>query len=107
MLVMKLSDQTGEIHGDAWGHFTVVGRVRYWDGLIVLLHTPVGENVNFGHIDRSHEFRQRDPNGAHLGQWIFRGYLHDRNFVGRWRETSTPIDVAGFEGSFVVCKVEE
>jgi hypothetical protein len=55
----------------------------------------------------SHDFRQRDPNDAHLGQWIFRGYLHDQNFVGRWRETSTPIGVVGFEGSFIVCKAEE
>lgn len=85
---MELFDQTGESQGDAWGHFTVMGRVRYWDGLIVLLQTP------------------RDPNDVHLGQWIFRGYLHDRNFVGRWRETSTPNGAVGFQGSFVVHKAE-
>ncbi|KAF8224160.1 hypothetical protein L208DRAFT_1425867 [Tricholoma matsutake] len=83
-----ITGETGESQGDAWGHFTVMGRVRYWDGLIVLLQTP------------------RDPNDVHLGQWIFRGYLHDRNFVGRWRETSTPNGAVGFQGSFVVHKAE-
>ena len=38
----------------------------------------------------------------HLGQWIFKGYIHDRNFVGRWRETSTVVGMAGLEGSFVM-----
>lgn len=33
--------QTGERYGDAWGHFTIHGRVRPWDGLVVLLRFPV------------------------------------------------------------------
>ena len=44
----------------------------------------------------------KDPTMPHLGQWIFKGYVHDRNFVGRWRETSTVVGMAGLEGSFVM-----
>jgi len=33
--------QTGEHYGEAWGHFSIYGRVRAWDGLIVLLRVPV------------------------------------------------------------------
>jgi len=75
-----------ERHGDAWGHFTYLGRVRSWDGLISLLRIP------------------RDLTNAHLGRWIFKGYIHDQNFVGRWRETATGVDTIGFEAGFVMCK---
>ncbi|KAF8896693.1 hypothetical protein BD779DRAFT_1497292 [Infundibulicybe gibba] len=81
-----ITGKTSQRHGDAWGHFTLVGRVRSWDGLITLLRIP------------------RDPEQRYNGQWIFKGYLHDRNLVGRWRETSTPADMIGFEGGFVVGK---
>ncbi len=43
---------------------------------------------------------------SHLGQWIFKGYIHDRNFVGRWRETSTAVGMVGLEGSFVMTRRE-
>jgi hypothetical protein len=36
-----ITGETDGRHGDAWGHYTVVGRVRPWDGLVVLLRTPV------------------------------------------------------------------
>jgi len=36
-----LTLQTDEKYGTAWGEFTIVGRVRPWDGLILLLRTPV------------------------------------------------------------------
>jgi hypothetical protein len=39
--------QTGSRHGDAWGHFTIRGRVRAWDGLVVLLRFPVRTNSVF------------------------------------------------------------
>lgn len=71
--------------GDAWGHYQVIGRVRPWDGFIVLLQIP-------------------DSTASHLGQWIFKGYIHDRNLVGRWRETSTSVGIVGLEGSFVVTR---
>ncbi|KAK2462955.1 hypothetical protein APHAL10511_005007 [Amanita phalloides] len=75
--------------GDAWGHYQVIGRVRGWDGFIALLQIP-------------------DPTGTmpHLGQWIFKGYVHNRNFVGRWRETSTAVGMVGLEGGFVMTRQE-
>ncbi|KAF8071573.1 hypothetical protein FPV67DRAFT_882445 [Lyophyllum atratum] len=82
---------TGETdlrHGDAWGHFKLIGRARPWDGLIVLLRSP------------------RDPEQTNLGEWVFKGYLHDQNLVGRWRERFTPVDMVGFEGAFVLRKTE-
>lgn len=54
---MELFDQTGESQGDAWGHFTVMGRVRYWDGLIVLLQTPVGATSVLERACISYDFR--------------------------------------------------
>ncbi|KDQ49740.1 hypothetical protein JAAARDRAFT_615232 [Jaapia argillacea MUCL 33604] len=36
-----LTGETDKQHGNAWGHFTFVGRVRPWDGLVALLRTPV------------------------------------------------------------------
>ncbi|TFK33451.1 hypothetical protein BDQ12DRAFT_738768 [Crucibulum laeve] len=83
-----VTGETGEYYGNAWGHYNIIGRVRSWDGFVVLLRTP------------------RDENQQYLGTWIFKGYIHGRNFVGRWRETSTPVDMIGFEGGFVVCKTE-
>lgn len=81
-----ITGQTGEKHGAAWGHFNIIGRVRPWDGMVTLLRTP------------------RDPEQAHSGKWVFRGYVHDQNFVGRWRETNTAPDTDGYEGGFVVAK---
>lgn len=83
-----ITGKTGSRYGDAWSHFTIYGRVRPWDGLVVLLRFPT------------------DPAEEHLGKWIFKGYLHDQNFVGRWRETSTPINTIGYEGGFVVYKTD-
>jgi len=77
---------TDECHGKAWGRFSYLGRVRPWDGLISLLRIPM------------------DPANAHLGRWIFKGYIHDQNFVGRWRETHSNLDTIGFEAGFVMCK---
>lgn len=81
-----ITGKTGEHYGEAWGHFSIYGRVRAWDGLIVLLRVP------------------SNPLEEHLGKWIFKGYLHGQNFVGRWRETSTPWNSIGYEGGFVVYK---
>ncbi|KAF8963146.1 hypothetical protein BDZ97DRAFT_1051779 [Flammula alnicola] len=84
-----ITGKTGELYGDAWGHYTIYGRVRPWDGLTALLRIP------------------SDPSEDHLGKWIFKGYLHDQNFVGRWRETSTPMDSIGYQGGFVVYKTDD
>ncbi|KAF9475448.1 hypothetical protein BDN70DRAFT_883714 [Pholiota conissans] len=83
-----LTGTTGDFHGDAWGHYTIYGRVRPWDGLVALLRFPT------------------NPDDAHLGKWIFRGYLHNQNFVGKWRETSTPIGLIGYEGGYAVHKTD-
>ncbi|KAF4613809.1 hypothetical protein D9613_008054 [Agrocybe pediades] len=84
-----ITGKTGTPYGDAWGHFTIYGRVRPWDGLIVLLRVPTIAS------DQA------------MGKWIFKGYLHDRNFVGRWRETSTPVDEIGYEGGFAVYRTQK
>ncbi|KAH7871063.1 hypothetical protein F5879DRAFT_946349 [Lentinula edodes] len=78
-----VTGKTSEENGAAWGHYLFVGRVRLWDGFIVLLRTP------------------RDPTRSNLGRWLFRGYLHDGNFVGHWRETSTSPNLTGYRGEFV------
>ncbi|CAA7267463.1 unnamed protein product [Cyclocybe aegerita] len=79
-----ITGKTGERYAPAWGDYTIYGRVRPWDGLVALLRFPT------------------NPEERYLGTWVFKGYLHDKNFVGRWRETSTPVDLIGYEGSFVV-----
>ncbi|KAF9460340.1 hypothetical protein BDZ94DRAFT_1284000 [Collybia nuda] len=81
-----ITGKVSERRASAWGEYTIIGRVRPWDGLIVLLRTP--------------RFSEH-------GQWIFRGYLHNRNLVGRWRETSTPVDAAGLEGAFLLSKQDD
>ncbi|KAL0945455.1 hypothetical protein HGRIS_000945 [Hohenbuehelia grisea] len=35
-----VTGETGERHGDAWGHYTIIGRVRSFDGRVALLRTP-------------------------------------------------------------------
>lgn len=45
---------------------------------------------------------------SRYGRWIFRGYIRaGGSLVGRWRETGTSMDVAGYEGSFVLGKVDD
>ncbi|KAH7920230.1 hypothetical protein BV22DRAFT_1040065 [Leucogyrophana mollusca] len=84
-----ITGETSEREGDAWGHYSFIGRVRQWDGLIVLLRIP----KNVADINR--------------GRWIFKGYMHEHNLVGRWRETGTAMNGAGLEGGFVLCKGDE
>lgn len=38
------------------------------------------------------------------GRWIFKGYVHERSLVGRWRDTATDAQAVGFEGGFVLCQ---
>ncbi|KAJ4480235.1 hypothetical protein J3R30DRAFT_3470679 [Lentinula aciculospora] len=81
-----VTGKTSEEVGAAWGHYVFIGRVRLWDGLIILLRTP------------------RDSTRSDLGRWLFRGYLHDHNLVGHWRETSTSPNRIGYQGGFVAHK---
>ncbi|KAF8903700.1 hypothetical protein CPB84DRAFT_1961070 [Gymnopilus junonius] len=83
-----ITGKTGEHYGEAWGHFTIYGRVRPWDGLIALLRIP------------------SNPTQQDLGSWVFKGYVHGQNLAGRWRETSTPPNFIGYEGGFVVYKTD-
>lgn len=62
----------------AWGRFTLRGRVRSWDGMIVLKKSYA-------------------PDGR--GRWLYRGYaLTGGTLIGRWRDTFTPSDMNGYEG---------
>ncbi|KII89697.1 hypothetical protein PLICRDRAFT_39834 [Plicaturopsis crispa FD-325 SS-3] len=79
---------TGESNRDeAWGKYKYIGRVRPWDGLVVLLRMFQGNRVQ-----------------ARADRWIFKGYLHDGSLVGRWRETATGVGMIGLEGGFAMSK---
>jgi len=69
----------------AWGHFLLKGRVRPWDGLFSLVKEYVGQG---------------------RGRWLYRGYVTagKPTLVGRWRDTFTTAEVAGYEGSFVMSR---
>ncbi|KAF8494023.1 hypothetical protein JB92DRAFT_2835036 [Gautieria morchelliformis] len=80
-----LTARTGDDFGSVWGHKPYYGRVRDWDGLILL-------------------FSIATPGEPSL---IFSGYIHgNTNLVGRWRETATPVDLPGWEGVWSVTKIE-
>ncbi|KAF8486780.1 hypothetical protein DFH94DRAFT_621517 [Russula ochroleuca] len=71
----------GEGHS-AWGEFELIGRVRPGDGLVTL----------------SKEYIDGDR-----GKWLYRGYYvgdAHGNFTGRWRDTLSPAEEAGYEGCF-------
>jgi hypothetical protein len=74
---------TGEGHS-AWGQFQLYGRVRPSDGLLCLRKEYVDD-------DR--------------GRWIYRGYVvgdKHGNVVGRWRDSISEEQSAGYEGCFVM-----
>ncbi|TFK98200.1 hypothetical protein BDV98DRAFT_585076 [Pterulicium gracile] len=76
-------------HAVAWFHIKLFGRVRPSDGLIVLIATmskPAQTDVS--------------PH-----RWMFRGYLHSDNLVGRWRSTAPDMRSIGSEGAFMLTKV--
>jgi hypothetical protein len=100
-----VTGETDGRHGDAWGHYNIVGRVRAWDGLVVLLRIP----VRFG-SDRSSHYSLTSPQArsedANHGRWVFRGYFHGGNLVGRWREAhvNDTADRLAYEGAFVLTR---
>ncbi|WWC87161.1 uncharacterized protein L201_002047 [Kwoniella dendrophila CBS 6074] len=72
---------TGTGHS-AWGKFVLKGRVRSWDGMASLV-------------------KEYAPDSR--GKWIYRGYvLAGDIFVGRWRDTYTPENFVGYEGTFIL-----
>ncbi|KAH9897697.1 hypothetical protein C8Q73DRAFT_787944 [Cubamyces lactineus] len=82
---------TGEVlprHGEAWHHYRFYGRVRKWDGLIVLVRIPT-------HLPM-------------ILKTIFRGYLiGNKNFVGSWRSYHDNLNAIPLEGPFALSRVEE
>ncbi|KAF5329453.1 hypothetical protein D9619_009109 [Psilocybe cf. subviscida] len=76
---------TGEGHS-AWGQFNLVGRIRPGDGLI---------SVAKDYVD------------GDRGKWLYRGYLVgdvSGNLSGRWRDTLSPVNSAGYEGCFFMSR---
>ncbi|EIW70963.1 hypothetical protein TREMEDRAFT_27348, partial [Tremella mesenterica DSM 1558] len=68
----------------SWGLASVKGRVRTWDGLVILSLTY-------------------SPHP--MGKWLWRGYLHTGGYlVGRWRDTFTPENLRGYEGAFAMVR---
>ncbi|WWC60195.1 uncharacterized protein I303_102760 [Kwoniella dejecticola CBS 10117] len=64
----------------SWGWAKMRGRVRSWDGLVIM------EMTYSRHV---------------MGRWIWRGYLHTGGYmVGRWRDTFTAENLRGYEGAF-------
>ncbi|GAA5931523.1 uncharacterized protein JCM15063_001492 [Sporobolomyces koalae] len=69
---------TGSGHS-AWGQFNLKGRVRAWDGMFTII-------------------KEYTPDSR--GRWIYRGYRIGDSLVGRWRDTHTPVDMNGYEGTW-------
>ncbi|KAI0640141.1 hypothetical protein C8Q77DRAFT_1214451 [Trametes polyzona] len=82
---------TGEVlphHGQAWHHYRFYGRVRKWDGLIVLVRIPTEMPM--------------------IMRQIFRGYLiGNKNFVGSWRMYNENRQAIPLEGPFALSRIEE
>ncbi|EJD06721.1 uncharacterized protein FOMMEDRAFT_131573 [Fomitiporia mediterranea MF3/22] len=82
-----VTGETDPQHGDAWGHFKVLGRVRPWDGLVALLRSPAFSDE------------------SELGTWLFRGYIVGSGMlVGRWRDATSMNGASELEGPFFMTK---
>lgn len=96
--------------GEAWGHYSYIGRVRQWDGLVVLLRTPVRDvhasRLTLPNLVILSSNQVHDPT-ASRGHAIFKGYVHGESLVGRWRDTTTDMQAVGYEGGFVLCRQDE
>ncbi|KAF8583879.1 hypothetical protein K439DRAFT_1633965 [Ramaria rubella] len=78
-----LTAKTEDDFAAVWGCDRYHGRVRSWDGLVVLVR------------------KMRHESGC----WVFRGYVHNnQNLVGRWRETGTSVSSPGLEGVWSMVK---
>ncbi|KAM0792476.1 hypothetical protein ACM66B_005150 [Microbotryomycetes sp. NB124-2] len=67
----------------AWGQFLLKGRVRSYDGMFSIT-------------------KEYTPDSR--GRWLYRGYCVGGNLVGRWRDTHTPLDLNGYEGTFIMTR---
>ncbi|KAH9848014.1 hypothetical protein C2E23DRAFT_906734 [Lenzites betulinus] len=89
-----LTGSTETRHALAWGNYHLYGRVRAWDGLIVLVRAPAPEP------DVLSPFPER------LEPYVFRGYLlGGANLVGAWRHVTDSVHTIPVEGPFVVSRV--
>ncbi|KAF8574414.1 hypothetical protein K439DRAFT_854639 [Ramaria rubella] len=82
-----LTATTDSDYSQAWGPQAYVGRVRAWDGLVVLV-----------------QLATESENAV-----VFSGYVHGgQNLVGRWRESNiaTPMEDPGWEGVWSMSKLE-
>ncbi|RPD55503.1 hypothetical protein L226DRAFT_574533 [Lentinus tigrinus ALCF2SS1-7] len=72
----------------AWRDFRIYGRVRPWDGLVVLVRAPADP-------------RERDT-------YVFRGYVvGGEAIVGAWRHVTDSVHSVPVEGAFVVGRLDE
>ncbi|RDX45583.1 hypothetical protein OH76DRAFT_1486236 [Lentinus brumalis] len=72
----------------AWRAFHIYGRIRPWDGLVVLVRAPADP-------------RERDT-------YVFRGYLVGGDaLVGAWRHVTDSVHSVPVEGVFVVGRIGE
>lgn len=99
--------QTCERQGEAWGYYSYIGRIRPWDGLVVFLRVPVRNAVARLFVPKPSITDQINNQYRDTGRWIFKGYVHERSLVGRWRDTVTDEHAVGFEGGFVLCQEDE
>ncbi|GAA6026906.1 hypothetical protein JCM8097_005951 [Rhodosporidiobolus ruineniae] len=67
----------------AWGQFVLKGRVRAWDGMFTII-------------------KEYTPDSR--GRWRYSGYLVGGSLVGRWRDTHTPVDMSGYEGTWIMSR---
>lgn len=73
--------------------------MRPGDGLISLSKEYVRIDA-FLYLVESNMLLQVDGD---RGKWLYRGYLvgnRNGNLAGRWRDTLTPANLSGYEGTF-------
>lgn len=59
----------------SWGTSEIYGRVRMWDGLVIM---------------------RQDFSHRAVGRWLYTGYIHAGGLMlGRWRDTFTPENQRG------------
>ena len=84
--------QTPRKYALAWSDFHLYGRVRPWDGLIVLVRAPV----------------RTGPEPPLRDTYVFRGYLlGGTTLVGAWRHITDSVHTIPLEGTFVVSRLDE
>ncbi|KAI0752946.1 hypothetical protein C8Q80DRAFT_1267409 [Daedaleopsis nitida] len=87
-----VTGETPRKHALAWDDFHIYGRVRAWDGLIVLVRAPV----------------HTGPLPPINDTYVFRGYLiGGTTLVGAWRHVTDSVHSIPVEGTFVVSRLQD